>query len=82
MVDSENRYRRKNKTNNYSTKKCPDCYTYLPLDADRCSTCKARVGDVDKLGFASKPTDWRGYLIAAVSIAVFAVFLWWGFFRE
>jgi hypothetical protein len=82
MVDPKDRYHRKRTINNYTTKKCPDCYTYLPLTADKCTTCKAKVGEVDKLGFASKPTDWRGYLIAAVSIAVFAVFVWWGFFRE
>jgi hypothetical protein len=41
-----------------------------------------RVGEVDKLGFAAKPFDWPGYAIAIVSIIVFAVFMWWGFFRE
>lgn len=66
----------------YATKKCPDCYAHLPLRAKECHACKAKVGDVDKLGFAEKPADWLGYLVAGVSILVFAVFMWWGFFRE
>ena len=66
----------------YATKKCPDCYVHLPLRAKECHACKAKVGDVDKLGFAEKPADWLGYLVAGVSILVFAVFMWWGFFRE
>jgi hypothetical protein len=37
---------------------------------------------VDKLGFAEKPIDWQGYLIAAVLMAGFAFFTWWAFFRE
>ena len=81
-VAPEDRYHTKKPTGSYTTKKCPDCYVYLPLNAKVCTSCHIKVGDVDKLGFAAKPTDWWGYLIAAVSIAVFAVFIWWGFFRE
>ncbi len=66
----------------YATKKCPDCYVHLPLHAKECHACKAKVGDVDKLGFAEKPADWLGYLLAGVSILVFAIFMWWAFFRE
>jgi hypothetical protein len=66
----------------FSTKKCPFCYTYLPLHAKRCTACKKRVGEVDKLGFAAKPFDWSGYVIAIASIIAFCIFMWWGFFRE
>jgi len=66
----------------YATKKCPDCYVHLALHVKKCHACNAKVGDVDKLGFAEKPVDWLGYLVAAVSILVFAAFIWWGFFRE
>ncbi len=82
MVDSENQFYSKPKTTGYTTKKCPECYAHLPLNVKVCTSCKAKVGDVDKLGFAEKPTDWGGYLIAAVSILGFAVFIWWAFFRE
>ena len=64
------------------TKKCPECYTYMPLDARVCPGCNKKIGEVDPLGFAKKPFDWRGYLAAAICIAGFIVFLWWGFFRE
>ena len=66
----------------FTTKKCPFCYVHLPLDVKFCETCKSRVGEVDKLGFAAKPVDWKGYVIAAISMAVFALFAWWAFFRE
>jgi hypothetical protein len=64
------------------TKKCPYCYVYLPLHVTRCTACHKRVGEVDKLGFAAKPFDWTGYLLAIVSIIAFVIFMWWGFFRE
>jgi hypothetical protein len=53
----------------FVTKKCPECYTHLPLN-------------VDKLGFATRPFDWSGYLIAIVAIVGFCWFVWWGFFRD
>jgi hypothetical protein len=37
---------------------------------------------VDKLGFAKKPVDWKGYLAATISIVIFVVFMWWAFFWE
>jgi len=81
-VDSEDQSFNKKKNVYYTTKKCPFCYVHLPLDAQSCTACKSRVGDVDKLGFAQQPIDWWGYLIAAVFAAGFAVFIWWAFFRE
>jgi len=80
-VDPESKSRSKTEVK-YATKKCPDCYAHLPLGAKECHACKAKVGDVDKLGFAEKPADWLGYLVAGVSIIVFAVFMWWAFFIE
>ncbi len=66
----------------FATKKCPDCYVHLPLSATQCHACNAKVGNVDRLGFAEKPADWLGYLVAAISIIVFAIFFWWAFFVE
>jgi hypothetical protein len=74
--------RRSNPASLHTTKKCPNCYTYLALSARICTSCHARVGDVDRLGFAQKPFDWKAYLLAAVTMAAFAVFIWWAFFRE
>jgi len=81
MVSPERRSRSKGKVD-YATKKCPECYAHLPLNAKECHSCKAKIGDVDKLGFALKPPDWVGYLAAGVSILVFVVFMWWAFFLE
>ena len=64
----------------YMTKKCPHCYVYLTLSASECYVCKAKVGDVDSIGFAEKPVNWLGYVVAGVAILVFVVFMWWGFF--
>lgn len=81
-MDSEDRDFNEKIDKDYTTKKCPFCYVHLSLDARLCPTCKSKVGDVDKLGFAEKPIDWWGYLIAAASMAAFALFTWWSFFRE
>ncbi len=81
-MDPEDQNLNENIDDYFTTKKCPFCYVHLSLDAKLCTTCKSKVGDVDKLGFAEKPTDWWGYLIAAVSMAGFALFTWWAFFRE
>jgi len=81
MVSRESKSDSKKKIE-YATKKCPDCYVHLPLNAKECLACKAKIGDVDKLGFAQKPADWKGYLAATISIVVFVVFMWWAFFWE
>lgn len=66
----------------HPVKKCPECFTYLPLDAAKCHDCGARVDEVDWLGFAKKPIDWRGYIIAALVVVSYCVFMWWAFFRD
>jgi hypothetical protein len=64
------------------TKKCPDCFTYLPLGAKRCYSCGKRVGAVNRLGLAERPPNVSGYLMAVFAILAFAVFVWWGFFSD
>jgi uncharacterized protein (DUF983 family) len=82
MARSDSRYSKTTSIGTHLTKKCPHCYAHLPLNAKTCSSCKAKVGDVDKLGFAQKPADWLGYIIAGISILGFVVFVWWAFLRE
>ena len=82
MVDPDEQSYSKRDSAEYLTKKCPHCYEYLALRAKVCTACQKKVGKVDKLGFAEKPFDWLGYLMAAVSIVGFVFFMWWGFFRE
>lgn len=66
----------------YSIKKCPECYTYLPLRTTKCPSCNTKLGDVDDLGFASRTFNWSGYLMAILSIIGLVLFLWWGFFSD
>jgi hypothetical protein len=82
MVGFDDQNCSKNDRRRYLTKKCPHCYEYLALRAKVCTACQKKVGEVDKLGFAQKPVDWLGYLIALVTMVAFSVFMWWGFFRE
>lgn len=66
----------------FVTKKCPECYTHLPLKTSKCPSCNTKIGGVDKLGFGIRPFDWSGYLIAIISIVGFCFFVWWGFIKE
>jgi hypothetical protein len=69
-------------TNIHMTKKCPDCFTYLPLDAAVCHSCGKAVGRVNRQGLAERPANVKGYLAAALAALAFAAFVWWGFFTE
>jgi hypothetical protein len=82
MVDRKGAEEAKPRRTVHMTKKCPECFTYLPLKATHCDNCGKRVGEVDKLGFAAKPFDWRGYFFAFAAIAGFVAFIWWGFLKD
>jgi hypothetical protein len=64
----------------FVSKKCPKCYTYIPLDAMICPSCKGKVGRVDRHGMASKRFDWASYLICFIAWLTFAVYVWFAFF--
>ncbi|MGE5258231.1 MAG: hypothetical protein ACM3KE_16235 [Hyphomicrobiales bacterium] len=68
--------------NVHMTKKCPECFAYLPLNAKVCHVCGKSVGPVDKLGLAQKPVNVKGYLMAGFAILAFIIFVWWGFFTD
>lgn len=63
-------------------KKCPECYTYIPLDALKCPSCKARVGGVDKHGMASRHIKWGSYFICVLAWLVLVIYVWFAFFRS
>jgi hypothetical protein len=65
----------------YVTKKCPHCFTYIPLNALTCPSCKEKVGAVDKHGMASKGTDWRSYIIAFIACLVFVIYIYYAFIK-
>ena len=66
----------------YETKKCPECFTHLPLKAEKCNVCNTRVGGVNKHGTAKKPVDWRGYTICFLAWLVLGIYIWWAFLKE
>jgi len=72
----------KSSSHSHMTKKCPECFTYLPLDAKVCHSCGKAVGSVNRLGLAEKPPNIKGYVLAAAAILAFVIFVWWGFFSE
>ena len=72
----------KSDSSRYVTKKCPECFSYLPLHTKKCPHCNTKLGGVNKLGFASRTFDWAGYLIAIISILGLCIFIWWAFFRD
>lgn len=64
----------------YVTKKCHGCYVYVPLDAEVCPYCKARLGTVSKHGMAKHVTDWKAYVAFAIALLFFLVFCRYAFF--
>ena len=63
-----------------ATKKCPYCYTHLPLDVKICFSCKKKVGKVEKHGMAKKPVDWISYIVCLIAWLGFFLYMWWAFF--
>ncbi len=64
----------------YVAKKCHECYTYVPLDAEICPSCKARLGKLGKHGFAERVTDWKAYIAFFVALLFFLIFCRYAFF--
>jgi hypothetical protein len=64
----------------YPTKKCPECYEYVPLASQVCSHCNNRLGKVGRHGMAERPTNWKSYAIAAGLWIIFALYIKWAFF--
>lgn len=61
------------------SKRCPECFVSLPLDAKECFSCHTRVGKVDKHGKARKRTNWISYLLCIISWAVLILYIKWAF---
>jgi len=60
----------------FSSKKCWECLTHLPLKATVCSVCKKKVGKVNKFGIAEKPIDYKAYVICVFAFLLLFVFIW------
>ena len=64
------------------TKRCPECFTNLPVDADRCTSCNQKVGKVTESGLAERPVDWMSYISAIIAVGAFCYFMWWLFIKK
>lgn len=64
------------------TKRCPECFVNLPLDAKVCFSCHTRVGKADKYGKAKKRPNWISYILCIVSWAVFILYIQWAFLSK
>jgi ribosomal protein L40E len=65
----------------FVSKKCPDCYEYMPLEAVKCPSCKLRVGKIGTNGMAERLTNWRAYIVCIFLWLVLAFYIKWAFFR-
>ncbi len=63
----------------FLAKRCPECFTSLPLDAKECFVCHTRVGKVDTDGKAKRAPDWIAYIVCILSWAVFFIYIKWAF---
>ncbi len=65
----------------YVTKKCPECYAYVKIEAEVCPYCKTKIGHVGSHGMAIRKVDWKSYLTFAVALIALGVYIWWAFLR-
>jgi ribosomal protein L40E len=72
----------RSRSKDFETKKCPECYAYLPGEAVRCNVCGTRVGKRGKTGMAIKPINWKAYTICLFAWVAFGLYVWWAFFKE
>ena len=54
----------------------------MPLHTKVCPACKTRVGEMDDSGMARRATNWKAYGLAIFAILIFAIYIWWAFFKE
>lgn len=64
----------------YVSKKCPECYEYMPLESKACPFCKVRVGKIGDHGMAERLTNWRAYIICIALWIFLGVYVKWAFF--
>jgi len=63
----------------HATKRCPECFTYVKLDVQKCPNCKTRLGVVEKHGMAKRKTNWMSYVSFFIAFLALAFYVWWEF---
>jgi hypothetical protein len=64
----------------HSTKRCPECFIALQIDAKTCYSCNAKIGKGTVDGRARKPIDWLSYIVSLTLFFIFFIYIWWAFF--
>jgi hypothetical protein len=65
----------------YQTKKCPECYSYLEVEANACDVCNTRVKKTYSGGLAKRAINWISYAHCFLAWVCLGIFVWWGFFK-
>ena len=63
-------------------KKCPECFTLVPVDDKVCTACNSKIGKIGADGVAKRPVDWMSYVKAILMWVLFCVYIWWAFLQE
>ena len=66
----------------YLTKKCPECYSYLLMQANECDVCETQVRIADNGGLAKKPINWMSYFHCFLAWLSLTLFVWLCFFTK
>jgi len=64
------------------SKRCPECFVNLPLEAKICHSCHTRVGKIDKYGKAKRKPNWISYILCIISWAIFLFYIKWAFLLD
>lgn len=64
----------------HSTKRCPECFTYVSLRETACPSCNTRLGDVEPHGMAKRLVNWKAYLYAFIAVVAAGGYCYWALY--
>lgn len=66
----------------FETKKCPECYSYLFVEANECDVCQTHVSKAMRGGLARRSINWMSYIQCVLAWICLGIFVWWSFFQK
>ena len=66
----------------FLAKKCPECYSYVFAEANKCDVCETRLSKTMSGGLASRSINWMSYFHCVLSWACLGIFIWWNFIQK
>ena len=66
----------------YQTKKCPECYSYLPVESNKCDVCETQLSKSLIGGLAKRSINWMAYIHCTLAWICLGIFVWWSFFQK